>query len=127
MIDHASVHAWLKAYVDAWKSYEAEAIGRLFAESADYWFHPFDEAPVSGRAAIVANWLENQDAPGTYDAQYEVIAVDGDTAVANGRSSYYAADGKTLSRVYDNIFVLRFDARGQCVEFREWYMKVPGQ
>jgi hypothetical protein len=115
------------AYIDAWKSYEPEAIGRLFAESATYSFHPFDEEPVRGREAIVANWLENPDAPGTYDAEYKTIAVDGDVAVANGRSTYYEADGKTLRRVFDNIFVMRFDDQGQCLEFREWYMQQRGQ
>jgi hypothetical protein len=123
VIDHTSVTEWLNDYVAAWKSYEPQAIGSLFAESAGYWFHPFDEEPVRGRESIVANWLENRDAPGTYDAAYKAIAVDGDTAVANGRSYYYEGDGKTLTRVYENIFVIRFDAQGQCVEFREWYMQ----
>jgi hypothetical protein len=47
--------------------------------------------------------------------------------VANGRSHYFEADGKTLDKVFDNIFVLRFDDQGQCVEFREWYMQPRGQ
>ena len=127
MIDHGTVTEWLNAYVEAWKSYDPEAIGNLFAAGATYSYSPFDEEPIRGRDAIVANWIEYQDAPGTYDAHYEPIAVDGNIAVANGRSRYFEADGKTLRRVFDNIFVLSFDDQGQCVEFREWYMQQRGQ
>ncbi|MCI0712112.1 MAG: nuclear transport factor 2 family protein [Chloroflexi bacterium] len=123
MINHATVAEWLKAYVDAWTTYDPEAIGRLFSDDAIYSIHPFDEEPVRGREAIVADWLEYPDAPGTYAAHYEPIAVDGNIAVTNGRTRYFEADGKTLERIFDNIFVLRFNDEGQCVEFREWYMK----
>jgi uncharacterized protein (TIGR02246 family) len=126
MLDHPTVAAWLEAYSQAWESYDPQAIADLFAEDATYYYHPFDEEPVSGRDAIVANWLENKDKPGRYNGQYHPIAVDGNTAVTNGRSTYYKADGKTIERVFDNIFVLRFDDQGKCVEFREWYMKPRG-
>jgi ketosteroid isomerase-like protein len=126
MIDQGTVADWLNAYVEAWKSYDPQAIGNLFAADATYSYNPFDEEPVRGRDAIVANWTEHQDAPGSYDAHYEPIAVDGNIAVANGRSRYFEADGKTLRKVFDNIFVLRFDDQGQCVDFREWYMQLRG-
>jgi hypothetical protein len=28
--------------------------------------------------------------------------------------------------VYDNCFVIRFDADGRCSELTEWYLKRPG-
>ncbi len=127
MIDQGTVADWLNAYVEAWKSYDPQAIGNLFAADATYSYNPFDEEPVRGRDAIVANWIENQDAPGSYDAHYEPIAVDGNIAVTNGRSRYFEADSKTLRKVFDNIVVLRFDDQGQCVDFREWYMQLRGR
>jgi len=127
MIDHASVAEWLKAYIQAWKNYDPQEISSLFAADATYSYHPFDEEPLRGRDAIIADWLKNRDAAGTYDAHYEPIAVDGDVAIANGRSTYFEADGKTQERVYDNIFVMRFDDQGRCVEFKEWYMQPRGQ
>jgi len=122
MIDHRSVTRWLQDYVSAWKSYDPQAIRALFSENATYRYNPYDE-PVRGREAITANWLENRDAPNTYAAEYKPIAVDGDTAVANGRTRYFEADGKTLKRQFDNIFVLRFDDEGRCTEFCEWFMQ----
>ncbi len=125
MIDHQSVTKWLQDYVAAWKSYDPQAIGALFSQDAAYRYSPFDE-PVRGRDGIVASWLENRDAPNTYSAEYRPIAVDGNTAVANGRSLYYEADGSTLKRQFDNIFVLRFDAEGRCADFCEWFAQPRG-
>lgn len=124
MVDRDTVRGWLDRYVAAWKSYDAEAIGDLFTEDATYASGPFDE-PVRGREAIVASWLEEPDEPGTYDGRYEPIAVDGDVAVANGRSRYFEADGATLASEFDKIFVLEFDAAGRCAEYREWYIERP--
>jgi hypothetical protein len=33
--------------------------------------------------------------------------------------------GGPLREVFDNCFVMRFDADGRCREFTEWYMKRP--
>jgi ketosteroid isomerase-like protein len=121
-INQATVAQWLDAYVEAWKSYDRAAIGALFSEDATYAFHPWDE-PVVGRDAIVATWLDNQDAPGSFTAVYAPIAVDGDVTVATGTSRYFK-DG-VLDREYYNVFVMRFDAQGQCSSFTEYFMKTP--
>ncbi len=122
MIDRVTVAAWLENYVLAWKSADPEAIGSLFSEDAQYFYTPFEE-PVIGREAIVASWLEDPDQPGTFDGAYEPLVVEGSVAVANGRSRYYTAGTAFVGAEYDNIFVLRFDEQGKCVEFREWFMK----
>jgi hypothetical protein len=126
MIDTQSVQKWLDDYVSAWKSYDPAAIGALFSEDAKYRYNPYDE-PVTGWEAIVANWLENRDTPDTYSGDYKVVAVNGNTAVSNGHTHYYQADGKTLERQYNNIFMLKFDDAGRCQDFCEWYMAPRGQ
>ena len=123
-MDRARVQAWLNAYVQAWKTYDKEAIGNLFSENATYFYDPFSE-PLRGRVAIVASWLEQPDTPGTYDGHYEPIIIEGDRAVANGRSRYFEQDGTTLKAEWNNLFLLRFGDAGRCTEFREWYMKRP--
>jgi ketosteroid isomerase-like protein len=131
-VDTSTVTAWLTAYLEAWKSYDREAIGALFSDDVEYRFHPYDE-PVVGREAVVEAWLgegEHQGAPGrdeegTYDASYEPVAVDGDVAVAVGSSTYAREPGGPIEDVYDNCFVMRFDAAGRCCEFTEWFMKRP--
>jgi ketosteroid isomerase-like protein len=132
-MDRTDVVRWLDAYVEAWKTYDRERIAALFAEDVEYRYHPYDE-PVKGREAVVAAWLgedghegaSSRDAEGTYDASYAPVAVDGDRAVATGSSTYYERPGGAVEKVYDNCFVMRFDADGRCREFTEWFMKRPG-
>ena len=124
MLDRARVIAWLDAYVHAWKTYSPQAIGSLFSEDASYSYDPFSE-PIRGRIAIVASWLEHPDPDGTYDGHYEPIMIEGDRAVANGRSRYFEQDGTTPKAEWDNLFILRFDEEGRCKEYREWYMQRP--
>jgi len=115
-MDHTAFQAWLDRYIGAWRSNDRSDIESLFSADAAYYYGPFRE-PVSGRAAIVADWMKSPDAPGTWEAEYRPLAVDGDVAVAIGESRY--TDGKA----YSNIFVCRFDGEGRCSEFREWYME----
>jgi uncharacterized protein (TIGR02246 family) len=125
-MDRATVQQWLNAYVQAWLTYDPQQIGALFAEDAVYRYSPYQE-PLIGRDAIVASWLENRDAAGTYQAHYEPLAVDGDVAIAHGRSNYFEADGATSKDEFDNIFVIRFNTDGLCADFGEWYMRRPKQ
>ena len=46
-MDKTEVDRWLRAYVDAWKSYDPDQIGELFAEDVKYRYHPYDH-PVEG-------------------------------------------------------------------------------
>jgi hypothetical protein len=121
-MNEATVTQWLDNYVSAWKSYDPQVIGRLFSQDALYYYGPYHE-PVRGRQAIVNSWLENRDEPGTYEAKYRPLAIQGDLAVTNGRSVYYEKGTKNVLREFDNIFVLRFNDAGECTEFREWYME----
>jgi ketosteroid isomerase-like protein len=131
-MDRADVARWLEDYVDAWKSYDRGAIGALFTEDVKYRYHPYDQ-PVEGRQAVVESWLgegdhegaSTRDEDGTYDASYEPVAVDGDVAVATGSSTYTTEPGGPIDKIYDNCFVMRFDAEGRCREFTEWYAKRP--
>jgi ketosteroid isomerase-like protein len=117
------VSEWLRRYVEAWRSYDREQISELFAEDARYRYHPYDQ-PIRGREAIVESWFDEPDEPGTFAGEYEAVAVDGDTAVATGSSTYTDAKGE-VDKVYDNCFVLRFDDDGRCADFVEWYMERP--
>jgi ketosteroid isomerase-like protein len=126
------VDQWLGSYVEAWRAYEPERIAALFSDDVSYRYHPYDE-PLRGRDRVVASWLGNgdhpgaptRDHPGTYDATYRTVAVDGLTAVATGTTRYRATPGEAPDKTFDNCFVIRFDAAGRCCEFTEWYMQRP--
>lgn len=116
-MDHDAVQRWLDAYVEAWRTYDREAIGALFTADAEYRYRPWDE-PLRGREAIVADWTQDPDDPGAWEAAYRTFAVEGDRAVATGTSRYDDADGR---RIYHNVFVLEF-AGGRCRSFTEVFM-----
>jgi hypothetical protein len=116
---HDDFARWLDAYVDAWRTYDPAAIGALFSEGARYRYNPWDD-PLVGRAAIVKDWMDNPDEPGTWTAEYRPWIVDGLDAVATGVSRYDDSDGK---REYHNVFLCRFDDEGRCREFTEVYLK----
>jgi ketosteroid isomerase-like protein len=131
-MDHDSAQKWLDRYVEAWLTYDAEQIASLFSEDVGYRYHPYDE-PVVGRDAVVAAWLGEDDAddassrdePGTYEATYAPVAVDGDVVVATGTSRYRESPGGPYTKAFDNCFVVRFGGEGRCREFTEYYMKRP--
>jgi ketosteroid isomerase-like protein len=114
----SEVQGWLDRYVEAWRSYDADAIGELFSDDATYAYHPYDE-PLRGRQKIVDDWRGDRDEPGSWEARYEVSLLDGDRAIARGQTHY--AGGGTFS----NLFELRFDASGRCTAFVEWYVEHP--
>jgi len=92
-MDRERAQDWLDRYVAAWLSYEPDEIAALFSEDASYRYHPHDD-PTVGREAVVASWLgqdasegaSTRDAPGTYEADYAPIAIDGDSSSCGDRS-----------------------------------------
>jgi hypothetical protein len=129
---HADVQAWLDRYVEAWQSYDGDAVAALFSEDAEYRFHPYDEGDdvLHGRDAIVDSWLNpsgpasGRDEPGTWWAHYEPWVVGGNRAVAIGETAYFAdATQAVEERRYWNSWLLEFDEAGRCRRFVEYYMK----
>jgi ketosteroid isomerase-like protein len=131
-MEREDVTRWLDEYVEAWRTYDRGQIEALFAEDVEYRYHPYDE-PIRGRDAVVESWLgegdhedaSTRDAEGTYEATYAPVAIDGDVAVATGSSTYFERPGGPVDKVYDNCFVMRFDAEGRCGEFTEWFIQRP--
>src|SRR6187455_3143646 len=129
-MDRQGAQDWLDRYVAAWRSYDRDDVASLFSADVEYRYHPYDE-PVVGRDAVVDSWLgegasnaaSTRDAPGTYDAQYTPVAVDGDVVVATGQSRYREVPNGPVVKTYENCFVVRFDDAGRCREFTEYYVK----
>jgi ketosteroid isomerase-like protein len=121
-MDRAEFQRWLDRYVGAWRTNDPTAIGDLFSEDASYLWNPWDE-PTVGRERIVQAWTQDPDPPGSWEASYVVLAVDGDVGVAQGRTHYGDTRDGFAGRRFDNIFLCRFDQGGRCREFTEWFME----
>jgi uncharacterized protein (TIGR02246 family) len=120
MTDRAAAEDWVRRYRVAWESNDPDDIRGLFAEDGRYFTEPSDEEPSVGAEAIVADWIAHADQPGDTEFEFEVIAVDGDLAVARCVSTYLKHDPP---RVYDNLFVVRLADDGRASEFTDWYIE----
>lgn len=114
---------WLEAYRQAWRTDDPDQIGALFAEDATYAPWPFGK-PWQGREAIVAKWVERGDSKAAWQFESELLAVDGDTGVIRGQTTYPAADDQPEA-VFSNIWVIRLAADGRVSSFAEWWVQRP--
>jgi ketosteroid isomerase-like protein len=86
-------------------------IAALFTEDATYVPRPFSKTWV-GRDSIVARWIEQGDSKARWQFDSEVVAVDGDTGVIQGLTTYLAHDDQPED-VYSNIWVIRLAPDGR--------------
>ena len=122
-MDRSDVGRWLTAYRGAWETDDPGAIAALFTEDATYAPRPFGK-PWQGRDEIVANWIELGDSKNSWQFESEIIAVDGDTAVVRGLTTYPAHDNEP-EEVYSNIWVVRLAPDGRARSFAEWWVQLP--
>ncbi len=113
----ATVEAWVESYITAWNSNEPQDIGQLFAQDAAYFTGPFN-APWQGREALVREWLNRKDEPGSFSFRYQVLAVTGNLGIVRGWTHYRESD-----REYSNIWAITLDDQNRCTEFIEWWVK----
>jgi hypothetical protein len=106
--------AWMAAYRKAWESNDPADIGALFSEDGVYF-----KEPLRGREAIIAMWLENQDAPGTTKFTWKPLSLTDGLAFIQGETDYGTVR-------YSNLWVIRLvtdeNGGGQATEFTEWWM-----
>jgi uncharacterized protein (TIGR02246 family) len=116
-VNRSEISSWVDRYVHAWNNNDPGEIAGLFTEDAVYLTGPLD-APWTGRDQIVEEWLRIKDEPGTTSFTYDVIAVDGDLGVVQGRATYVEPPLE-----YGNLWLVRLAPDGRCNHFTEYWMK----
>ncbi|GAA1941790.1 hypothetical protein GCM10009775_36940 [Microbacterium aoyamense] len=119
----SNAQRFLDGYLEAWTTNDPDSIRALFAPDATYRGAPRHLPPFEGVDAIVAHWLEEQDAPGTWTYEGGVAQESGNAALIHGVTSY--SDGPK-SGVYDNTWLVRFDDDGRATEFQDWWFERRG-
>jgi ketosteroid isomerase-like protein len=115
MVDHAAVEAWIAKYEQLWRTPGTDRLGELFTDDASYSMAPF-EAPYHGLPAIADLWeRERVSADEPFTMESDVIAVDGDHAVARVEVRYQATGSH-----FRDLWIMQFDDRGRCSTFEEW-------
>jgi ketosteroid isomerase-like protein len=122
-VDRDSFGAWIELYERAWRTAGTDLLAKLFAADATYKTAPY-EPPFRGLEAIAKMWEDERDSPDeNFDMSYEIVAVEGSTAVAMVKVLY----GQPIGQEYSDIWIVRFDEGGRCVAFEEWPFWPPGQ
>lgn len=115
-----AVADWIDRYLRAWDSNDPADVRALFTPDAWYRFYPWGE-PITGHDAITAAWLDHRDEAGDHTFTWEVVAIDGEVVVLQGRTVY--GSGSSAGKDYKNLWVLRLAPDGRARDFTEWYME----
>ena len=122
--DESVLESWLQKYGAAWQARDAAAAGRLFSGQATYRDSPYRPV-MQGRAAIEEYWRTETADQRDVTFESSVISVSGNTGVAHWSATFKLAS-KDTTVTLDGVFVLEFDASGQCKSLREWWHVKPG-
>lgn len=121
-MDRGQVIGWIEAYERAWRTPGTDALADLFTEDAAYSTDPY-ENPHRGLAAIGRMWeAERADAGEEFEMTSEVVATEGEVAVARVEVRYGSP-----KREYRDLWIVRLDASGRCSHFEEWPFWPEGQ
>jgi SnoaL-like domain len=116
MVSRAHVTEWLDGYERAWRTPGTDTLGELFTDDATYCQGPYKE-PKSGLAEIAQMWDGEREGPDeAFAMQSEILAVEGETAVARVAVAY----GDPVIQEYRDIWVMQFAEDGRCRAFEEW-------
>jgi hypothetical protein len=124
------VLAWVAAHDAAWRSNDAEAIGELFSVDGIYHLGPWEgpwrgyAGPIVGRRAIADAWASAFDSHEGFEADADVVAIDGRRGVVQ-RTITYAGSGREPPTRYGCLWVVDFDVEGRCREYQEWFVVEP--
>jgi hypothetical protein len=122
-LNRHELEEWLAAYERAWRAPGTESLEEVFAPDATYRTAPYEE-PHRGLAAIAEMWERERVSPDeVFEMRAEIVAVEGDTGVARIEVRY----GDSVEKEYRDLWVIRLNESGRCVEFEEWPFWPPGQ
>ena len=126
-MDRRDVESWVAAYRRAWETDAPDDIAGLFTEDAAYSPFPWPRGARQwqGRDKIVEKWIGRGDSKIGWRFDYEILAVEGDTAVIEGWTSYDRGEGEAWEEAYANVWLVRFTPDGRAREFAEWWVQKP--
>lgn len=116
-MDRTLVESWLAKLKAAWEGADPDGALALFAKTERYFERPF--SPGTSQEDYRKYW---QDIVGLSDIRfdYEVVAVDGNTACVHWRN-WFRSPGDAQQSELDGMFMIIFNDGGECVEFRQWW------
>ena len=123
-MDRRALAEWIELYERAWRTPGTELVAELFAPDATYSTAPFTD-PHRGLAAIEQLWEAERAGPDErFTLAAQILAVEGDTGVAQVEIVYEDAS-RHEGLHYLDLWIVRLDDEGRCTSFEEWYWLKP--
>lgn len=115
-MERPAVAQWIADYEAAWRSPGTAVLADLFTDDVTYRMSPW-KAPIEGLDGLARFWERERDSPDeAFDLRSEIVAVDGDTAVARIEVAYTAPSGGR----WRDLWIMTFAPDGRCRAFEEW-------
>lgn len=119
VVEASAVNAWLEEYGRAWEARDSSTFVRLFSRNVRYHWTPFEPAQ-EGRDDLTAAFETATARQERIAFRASVLAVNGDRSVAHWQCSFVRPHSEPTVRL-DGIFLMEFNAAGECTLFREWW------
>lgn len=113
------VEAWLVEYGVAWKTKDAAAVAKLFAQDALYLETPYAD-PFRGREGISEYWTRVTADQSEIDFRADVVGVVDDIGIARWSATFSSISNDVRVEL-NGVFLLEFDQRKLCSALHEWW------
>ncbi len=117
-VTRETVARWLGEFAEGWHRADTGTLVALFTPNGAFWETPFGP-PEVGSEAMHQGWDELWPYQRDRHMRAEVLAVEGDTAMARWWATYTRLPDK-IHRELDGILLLRFADDRRCRELIEW-------
>lgn len=118
-MEASTVNVWLDEYGRAWEARDASAFVRLFSHDVRYHWTPF-EAAREGRDGLAEAFEAATARQEQIAFSATMLGIHDGSALAHWQCSFVRIDSGLPVRL-DGIFLMEFNADGQCERFREWW------
>jgi SnoaL-like protein len=106
---------WIAEYERAWRTPGTDQLAKLFAPNVSYRPSPWAQ-PIVGLSQLTPWWEAERDGPDEpFTMTSELVAIDGNTAVARIEVDYLQEDSR-----WRDLWILHFEPDGRCIKFEEW-------
>lgn len=119
VVEASAISGWLESYGRAWEARDSSAFVLLFSRDVSYHWTPF-EAAKEGRNGLSEAFETATARQERIAFRATVLAAHDGRSLAHWQCSFVRPDSGLPVRL-DGIFLMEFNADGECTLFREWW------
>jgi predicted SnoaL-like aldol condensation-catalyzing enzyme len=119
--DRDAAAAFVDSYGRTWEGWDVESFAALYSDGVVYVAHP--QETITGRKALCAYFVKEQDEQGEVSVRMGKPVIDGDRVAAE---FWVTATKGAEESAFTGCFIARLDETGLCTYFREYWFDLDG-